>query len=45
MVIYVVVKRYLDQILILNIDQYEHELLKSMDPSIFFTIVKQKNIT
>jgi F0F1-type ATP synthase alpha subunit len=45
MVIYVIVKAYLDQIPILSIDQYEHELLKSMDPSIFFAIVQQKNIS
>ncbi len=44
MVIYVAVKGYLDQIPISSIDQYEHELLKSMDHSIFFVIVQQKNI-
>jgi F-type H+-transporting ATPase subunit alpha len=44
-VIYEVVKGYLYQIPILNIDQYEHELLKSMDPSILYVIVQQKNIT
>jgi F0F1-type ATP synthase alpha subunit len=44
MVIYVVVKGYLNQIHISSIDQYEHELLKSMDPNIFSIIVQQKNI-
>jgi F0F1-type ATP synthase alpha subunit len=39
------VKGYLDQILISNIDQYEDELLKYMDPSILSTILQQKNIT
>jgi F-type H+-transporting ATPase subunit alpha len=38
-VIYAAVKGYLDQIPISSIDQYEHELLKSMDPSIFSAIV------
>ncbi len=38
-VIYAVVKGYLDQIPISSIDQYEHELLKSMDPNIFFAII------
>jgi F-type H+-transporting ATPase subunit alpha len=42
-VIYATVKGYLDQIP-LSIDQYEHELLKSMDPSILSAIVQQKNI-
>ncbi len=42
MVIYAVVKGYLDQIPISSI---EHELLKSMDPSILSAIVQQKNIT
>jgi len=28
-----------------SIDQYEHEFLKSKDPSIFSAIVQQKNIT
>jgi F0F1-type ATP synthase alpha subunit len=41
-VIYAVVKGYLDQIPISSI---EHELLKSMDPSILSAIVQQKNIT
>jgi len=41
-VIYVVVKGYLDQI---HISSIEHELLKSMDPSILSAIVQQKNIT
>ncbi len=45
MVIYATVKCYLDQILNSNIDHYEHELLKSMDPSILFAIIQQKNIT
>jgi hypothetical protein len=44
MVIYAAIKGYLDQIPILNIDQYEHELLKSMDPSILYVIVQQRNI-
>jgi F-type H+-transporting ATPase subunit alpha len=44
-VIYAAVKGYLDQIPISSIDQYEHELLKSMDPSILSAIVQQKNIT
>jgi F-type H+-transporting ATPase subunit alpha len=44
-VIYAAVKGYLDQIPISSIDQYEHELLKSMDPNILSAIVQQKNIT
>jgi F0F1-type ATP synthase alpha subunit len=44
MVIYAAIKGYLDQIPISNIDQYEHELLKSMDPSILYAIIQQKNI-
>jgi F-type H+-transporting ATPase subunit alpha len=43
-VIYATIKGYLDQIPISSIDQYEHELLKSMDPSILSAIVQQKNI-
>lgn len=44
-VIYAAVKGYLDQIPISIINQYEHELLKSMDPGILSAIVQQKNIT
>jgi F-type H+-transporting ATPase subunit alpha len=44
-VIYAAVKGYLDQIPISSINQYEHELLKSIDPDILSAIVQQKNIT
>jgi F0F1-type ATP synthase alpha subunit len=43
MVVYAIVKGYLDQIPISNIDKYEHELMKSMDPNIFFVIVFEIN--
>ncbi len=43
MVIYEVVKGYLNQIPISSIDQYEHEM-KSMDLNILSAIVQQKNI-
>jgi F-type H+-transporting ATPase subunit alpha len=45
MVIYAAIKGYLNQILILSIDQYEHKLLKPMDPSILSDIVQHNNIT
>ncbi len=45
MVIYAIVKGYLDEIHISNIDQYEHELMKSMDPNILSVIIQLKNIT
>jgi F-type H+-transporting ATPase subunit alpha len=44
-VIYAAVKGYLDQIPISSINQYEHELLKSIDPNILSAIIQQKNIT
>jgi F-type H+-transporting ATPase subunit alpha len=44
-VIYAAVKGYLDQIPISSINQYEHELLKSIDSDILSAIVQQKNIT
>ncbi|ERN02488.1 hypothetical protein AMTR_s02513p00008070 [Amborella trichopoda] len=44
-VIYAAVKGYLDKIPISSINQYEHELLKSIDSDILSAIVQQKNIT
>jgi F-type H+-transporting ATPase subunit alpha len=44
-VIYATVKGYLDQIPISSINQYEHELLRSIDPNILSAIIQQKNIT
>jgi len=41
-VIYAAVKGYLDQIPISSINQYEHELLKSIDSDILSAIVQQK---
>jgi hypothetical protein len=38
-------KYYRNESFLIGIDRYEHELLKSMDPSIFFTIIPKKNIT
>nr|YP_010890611.1 ATP synthase F1 subunit alpha [Lycopodium japonicum]WJK71470.1 ATP synthase F1 subunit alpha [Lycopodium japonicum] len=44
-VIYAAVKGYLDQIPISIINQYEQELLKSIDPGLLSAIVQQKSIT
>eukprot|EP00270_Netrium_digitus_P014768 TRINITY_DN5096_c0_g5_i1.p1 TRINITY_DN5096_c0_g5~~TRINITY_DN5096_c0_g5_i1.p1 ORF type:complete len:562 (-),score=-39.72 TRINITY_DN5096_c0_g5_i1:327-2012(-) len=44
-VIYAAVKGYCDQIPISSINQYEQELLKSIDPSILTTIVQEKTLT
>nr|YP_009478052.1 ATP synthase F1 subunit alpha [Anthoceros angustus]AVP12821.1 ATP synthase F1 subunit alpha [Anthoceros angustus] len=44
-VIYAAVKGYLDEIPISIINEYEHEPLKSIDPSILSAIVREKSIT
>nr|YP_002860264.1 ATP synthase F1 subunit alpha [Nothoceros aenigmaticus]ACC86787.1 ATP synthase F1 subunit alpha [Nothoceros aenigmaticus] len=44
-VIHAAVKGYLDEIPISIINEYEHEPLKSIDPSILSAIVKQKSIS
>nr|YP_003412100.1 ATP synthase F1 subunit alpha [Phaeoceros laevis]ACT75308.1 ATP synthase F1 subunit alpha [Phaeoceros laevis] len=44
-VIHAAVKGYLDEIPISIINEYEHEPLKPIDPSILFVIVKQKSIS